>query len=809
MPRQVDPAPTRSPLFLYTVAVLAVIAATALRLLLQPWLGERFPFVIHFVALTSVALYAGIGPALLALILSWLAVLYLIAHPRGLTDIRWFQDQVGFGAFLVAGLAICFVGGAVRAARRRAEAAMQDLQRNRDDFQTSVESQVQERTAELRKSEERFRLLVEGTRDYAIFMLDPQGRITSWNAGAERIKGYRAEEIIGRHFSCFYPREDIEFGKPARELEIATEHGKYEEESWRLRKDGSRFWANVLITALFDEAGQLRGFGKVTKDLTERKEAEENARRLIAEQAARQEAEKNAEVINAQREQLRITLESIGDAVITTDARGNIALLNPAAQALTGWHQHEAAGQPLDAVFAIHNEQTGQRAENPVARVLREGLVVGLANHTVLTARDGTRRPIDDSAAPIKDSHGNILGCVLVFHDVTDKRKAESALQQSAQENARLYRQVREAEQRKDEFLAMLSHELRNPLAPIRNALQVLRMVEPDGQRRQWAMEIMDRQLQYLVRLVDDLLDISRILRGRVELRMEPAELASVIARAIETAHPVLDAHGHQLHTRLPAEPIWLSADPIRLAQVIANLLNNAAKYTSKAGQVWLMAERRDQEVEIRVRDTGIGIAPELLPQVFDLFVQADRSIERSQGGLGIGLTLVKKLVEMHGGSVSARSEGRGQGSEFTVRLPILAEKPAAYAHTVVSGTLASAAPLRRVLVVDDNVDAAESMALLLRMRRHEVRVVHDGPSAIQAASDFQPEVVLLDIGLPGMSGYEVARKLRQAPGGRKLILAAMTGYGQEEDRRRSQEAGFDQHFTKPVDPEQVEVLLT
>jgi len=809
MPRRVDAWPTRSPLFRYTVAVLAAIVATGLRLLLQPWLGERFPFVIHFVALTSVALYAGIGPALLTLVLSWLAVLYLIVQPGGFTQIGWFQVQVGFGVFLLAGLAICLVGGAVRAARRRAEDAMQDLQRNRDLFQTSVELQVKERTAELRKSEERFRLMVEGTKDYAIFMLDTQGRISSWNAGAERIKGYKADEIIGRHFSCFYPRADIEFGKPARELEIAIEHGKYEEEAWRLRKDGSRFWANVLITALFDESGQLRGFGKVTKDLTERKEAEENARRLIAEQAARQEAEKNAEVIDAQREQLRITLESIGDAVIATDGRGNVALLNPAAQALTGWRQHEAAGQPLDAVFAIHNERTGQRAENPVERVLREGMVVGLANHTVLTAKDGTQRPIDDSAAPIKDRHGNILGCVLVFHDVTEKRKAEAALQQSAAENARLYRQVREADQRKDEFLAMLSHELRNPLAPIRNALQVLRVVEPDGQRRQWAMEIMDRQLQHLIRLVDDLLDISRILRGRVELRKEPVQLASVIARAIETAHPVLDAQGHELHTKLPPEPIWLSADPIRLAQVIANLLNNAAKYTSKAGQIWLMAERQDQEVEIRVRDTGIGIAPELLPQVFDLFVQADRSIERSQGGLGIGLTLVKKLVEMHGGTVSARSEGRGQGSEFAVRMPVLAGEPTAYADTVLSGTAASAAPQRRVLVVDDNVDAAESMAMLLRMRRHEVRVVHDGPSALEAATDFQPDVVLLDIGLPGMSGYEVARKLRQEPGGERLVLAAMTGYGQDEDRRRSKEAGFDQHFTKPVDPEQVQVLLT
>jgi PAS domain S-box-containing protein len=304
------------------------------------------------------------------------------------------------------------------------------FERLQQEFQSRLEEQVRERTAQLQASEEHFRLLVEGNRECAIFMLDPNGRIASWNPGAAHIKGYQADEIIGQHFSRFYPPEDIQSGKPARELEIAQRQGKYEEEGWRLRKDGSRLWANVLITALFDAEGRLRGFSKVTRDLTRRKQTEEDARRLIAEQAAREEAERHAAEMAAQREELRVTLESIGDGVIATDAQGNVTLLNPVAQALTGWKLEEASGQPLEEIFQIKNENTGQPAENPVARVLREGIVIGLANHTVLIGRDGIHRPIDDSAAPIRDQQGKVRGVVLVFHDVTEQRRAERALRQ-------------------------------------------------------------------------------------------------------------------------------------------------------------------------------------------------------------------------------------------------------------------------------------------------------------------------------------------------------------------------------------------
>jgi signal transduction histidine kinase/CheY-like chemotaxis protein len=376
----------------------------------------------------------------------------------------------------------------------------------------------------------------------------------------------------------------------------------------------------------------------------------------------------------------------------------------------------------------------------------------------------------------------------------------ERRISERTMELARANEALCEADRRKDDFLAMLAHELRNPLAPVRNALQLLKMPGLGAEDARRARDMMDRQVRHMVRLVDDLLEVSRILRGKIELRKERVDLATVVARAVETAQPTIDAQGQELHVSMPEEPIPLEADLVRLAQVFCNLLVNAAKYTNKAGRIWLMAERSGGEAVIRVRDSGIGIAPELLPRIFDLFIQADRSLARTQGGLGLGLTLVRRLVQMHGGSVTATSPGVGQGSEFMVRLPALAEgvpEESAGAEEPVR----AAEVRRRVLVVDDNVDAAESTAVLLRFSGHEIAVAHDGHAALQAVRDFRPEIVLLDIGLPGMSGYDVARALRALPECRGMVLAAVTGYGQEEDRRRSREAGFDYHLTKPLAP--------
>jgi signal transduction histidine kinase len=369
-----------------------------------------------------------------------------------------------------------------------------------------------------------------------------------------------------------------------------------------------------------------------------------------------------------------------------------------------------------------------------------------------------------------------------------------------ALDNARLYRNIREADRRKNEFLAMLAHELRNPLAPIRNAVHLLRQPGAGPEHLGWAGEVIDRQVRQLVRLVDDLLDVSRITRGSITLQPTWVDLAAVAASAVETSRPLIDGRQQTLTVTLPPERLQIHADPARLAQVLANLLNNAAKYTPEGGEITLTAERNGRDVVFRVRDTGMGIPPEMLSSVFDLFTQVEHSLDRAQGGLGIGLTLVRRLVEMHGGSVRAYSEGADKGSEFVVQLPL--EGRAASKERVLhqGRSLSALASSHRILLVDDNVDGAASLAMLLRELGHEVRVAHNGPAALEAVGDFEPEVVLLDIGLPGMDGYEVARRLRRQPALKDLLLVALTGYGQDEDRRRSHEAGFNLHLVKPLD---------
>jgi signal transduction histidine kinase len=394
--------------------------------------------------------------------------------------------------------------------------------------------------------------------------------------------------------------------------------------------------------------------------------------------------------------------------------------------------------------------------------------------------------------------------------DAADMALAEDLAARAAIaiDNARLYQNVQEADRRKNEFLAMLAHELRNPLAPIRNAVEILRLRAPDHPDLNKVRDMIQRQVQLLVRLVDDLLDISRITRGRIQLRTEPVDVAAVVERAVETVRPLVDARRHRLTISLPPEPLGVQGDPVRLAQILGNLLNNAAKYTGEGGSIALTGERQGAEVVLRVRDNGIGIPAPMLASIFDLFTQVERSLDRSEGGLGIGLTLVRRLVEMHGGSVQAFSPGPKQGSEFVVRLPALAGEPPP-PHAA-QGRARPSLPrsLSRILIVDDYVDASDSLLLLLQQAGHEVEVAHDGPAALEAVAAFQPEVVLLDIGLPGMDGYEVARRLRQQPGGKELHIVALTGYGQAEDQRCSREAGFDQHLVKPVDPVNLLTLL-
>jgi signal transduction histidine kinase len=384
---------------------------------------------------------------------------------------------------------------------------------------------------------------------------------------------------------------------------------------------------------------------------------------------------------------------------------------------------------------------------------------------------------------------------------------ANQALQAEIAERRRAEDALRQADRRKSEFLAMLAHELRNPLAPIRNALEILQRSTGDGPTVTLVTEVMQRQVGQMVRLVDDLLDVSRISRGKIELRRERVDLASIVHQAVEAVRPLCERMKHELTVTLPPPPTYLTGDPSRLVQVVGNLLNNACKYTETGGRIRLSVEHRGDEAVIRVHDTGIGIAAEQLPRIFDMFTQADTSVERSRDGLGVGLTLVKHVVDMHGGTVEARSMGIGQGSEFVVRLP-LGSGPLSTSPREPSGITPMANVPRRILLVDDNLDAVDSLATLLKLTGHEVHIAHDGFGAVEAAATIQPEVILLDIGLPRLNGYEAARRIREQQQHKGLTLVAVTGWGQEEDRRRSEEAGFDAHMIKPVNFDALTQLL-
>lgn len=488
--------------------------------------------------------------------------------------------------------------------------------------------------------DERFELLAIDAKEYAVFVVDLVGNLLCWNTGAERIFGYQSREVIGQHFSRFFPPEDIITGQPEHELQTAISEGRAIKNCWQARKDGTRFWCQAVVTPLFDKNRQARSFAIVTHDLTE------------------------SEAVQAQR----------------------------------------------------------KRAD-------------GLAA----------------------------------------------------------------ANRSKEEFMALLSHELRNPLSPILNAIHILRHMKTNDPIVEQAATTIDRQVGIMVRLVDDLLDASRITKGKLRLVKERIDLRIAVQRAVESVRPLTDARKHDFSVSLPTEPVWVSADIGRIEQVIVNLLNNAAKYTDPGGLIRVNVQMDAGEGVIHVRDNGVGIAPNLLPHIFELFTQVDGTLGRSQGGLGIGLALASNLVQMHGGRLQATSEGPGQGCEFTVHLPLTAAPPNSKSKTVISAARDSTRPVR-ILVVEDNIDAGDTLSLLLRLHGHVAQLARTGPTAVEMALALRPEVVLLDIGLPGMDGYQVAKRMRESPELRGATLCALTGHTpSESDRQRQQETGFDHYFVKPV----------
>jgi PAS domain S-box-containing protein len=610
-------------------------------------------------------------------------------------------------------------------------------------------------------SEERSRLIIESLRDYAIFMLDPGGHICSWNPGAELIKGYKAREIIGQHFSKFYPQEAVVRGWPEYELEAARRDGRFEDEGWRIRKDGSRFWANVIITAVRNEAGEIAGYAKITRDLTEHRLRDEQLR--------------------LSEESLHLLIEGVRDyAIFMIDPHGIVVTWNAGAEHIKGYKAKEIIGRHFSLFYPPDDTAAGKPA-----RLLNEALTSGRAEDEGWRIRnDGSRFWADTIITVLRDDQGQLRGYAKVTRDLTDRRRIQA---------------LEESGRRINEFLAMLAHELRNPLAPIRNAVSVMQQPGVSSQQLAWSRDVIDRQVTHLAHLVDDLLDVSRITTGKIVLRNDVIDLRDVIERAIEAVRPFIDARKHHLSTTTPGRPVQVAGDLTRLSQIVLNLLNNAAKYTHEGGRIAVALTDDDEHAAITVSDTGVGIPGDLLPKVFDLFAQGERTLDRADGGLGIGLTLVQRLVEMHGGTVRAESAGRDHGSSFTIRLPLRREQ---VDRTPPRPTIErSPSDSGRILVVDDNVDSAETIAMLLQISGHETLTAFDGASAIEMARKHHPDVVLLDLGLPEMSGFEVAEQLRQARGLERMVLIAMTGYGQDEDRRRTAEAGFAQHLVKPADP--------
>lgn len=619
---------------------------------------------------------------------------------------------------------------------------------------------------------------IVSTSDEAILTKDLNGTVRSWNAAAERLFGYSADEIVGHSIFKLVPPDLTEEERTIL-AHLAQAQPTVRLATVRLAKGGRRIDVSITNSVLRDAEGAITGASTILHDWSE----------TIAAQRA----------LAREKELLETTLASIGDAVIATDADGHVSFLNPVASKLIGWNQEEAIGRPLLEVFQIRSADSRELVESPALRAMRAGAVVGLTNSTILVSREGREIPIDDSAAPIRDERRTIVGAVLVFRDVTERKRLEGEL------HTRL-EQLAEVSQQKSEFLATLAHELRNPLAPIRNSIALLQRKGPQDAELVAARAVIDRQAQQMARLLDDLLDMNRLGRAKLELRRERVALADVVDNALETAEPAITGGGHRVSVLLPEEDVVLDADPVRLGQVFANLLTNAAKYMEPGGRITLQAQRSDSQVVVSVRDEGMGIEPEALQRIFEMFAQAPGAKERAKGGVGIGLSLAKGLVELHGGTIHAASAGPGTGSEFTVRLPVVAG-PAARTQQVPPSLRSSVA--RRVLIADDVRDNADTLAMILGAHGHEVHAVYDGEQAVQAAERLRPEVVLLDIGMPGMDGYEVCRHIRAQAWGGPMFLIAQTGWGQESDRRRAQEAGFDQHLLKPVDcPKLLDLLI-
>lgn len=660
--------------------------------------------------------------------------------------------------------------------------------------------------AALAAQQQWFRVTLASIGD-GIIASDPDGRVTYMNGVAEALTGWSNDSAKGLPLADVFhivnekTRQRVD--NPAALVIRSGRTSGLANHTVLIGRDGTERPIADTAAPILDDAGTVLGVVLVCRDFTEQRRAEE----AIAEQ----------------REWFETTLESIGDAVIATDVRGRIVFMNPVAEQLTGWQIDAARNRPCTEVFNIINEQTLRIVDNPVTRVLQEGVVVGLANHTLLIAADGTQRPIDDSGAPIRNRDGRIVGVVLVFRDVSERRQSEVERETAANERERLLMAERmaraeadRANRLKDDFVAMVSHEIRTPLNAIQGWTELILKNRQDTTLVERGLQVVARNTKVQTQLISDLLDISRIVSGKLRLDVQSVHLPSVIEMVIETVQHAADAKGITIERSLDETIEPMAGDPARLQQVLGNVLSNALKFTAKGGRVGVILRYSGSRSEIVVEDDGVGIRPEFLPHVFDRFQQADASRTRRFGGLGLGLSIVKNLVELHGGMVTAESEGEGRGARFTISLPwapppMLNEEALTAVARSADGIIddISLASIR-VLVVEDDLDAAELVRRLLENHGAEVVVANSAREAQEALATRQVDILIGDIGLPEMDGYQLMERVRQldvgAGGGIPAI--ALTAFARSEDRRRAMLAGYQAHLAKPIEASELVAMV-
>jgi PAS domain S-box-containing protein len=606
---------------------------------------------------------------------------------------------------------------------------------------------------------------VESVEDYAIVTLSPAGIVLDWNRGAERLKGYRPDQIVGRHFSRFYCAEDIELGLPQLELDAAAREGRFSEEGWRLRMDGSRIWASVTLTALREGSdGELAGFLKITRDLTER-----HAR---------------IEELRQSEERFRLMIESVTDyAIFMLDPGGHVASWNNGAKRIKGYTTEEILGRHF-SVFYPAEAIAADLPATLLAAAREDGRV---ENAGWRVRKDGTRFWGQVTITALYDEGKVLRGFAKITRDLTLNRNID---------------QLRKAGRKKDTFLATLAHELRNPLAPVLTGLEVILKSPDDHGRITRVAAMLRRQVDQMSRLIEDLVDISRITSGKVVLRKDMVSLAEVMGRSIEAAKPGMEQKRQRLTYRLPPGEIRIFADLHRLSQAVTNLLSNAVRYTPPEGNIALSCSVDGQMLIVAVADDGIGIAPEDQEEIFDLFEQGANG---ETDGLGIGLTLVRTIARLHGGTVLVDSRGEGQGSTFTLRLPVVAA-PGGTDPLPAGESEVRDQRKGRVVIADDNLDSAEMLSIFFNTEGMETAVAHDGFEAVEVSASFRPDLVCLDLGMPGMDGLEAARRIRS--NNPSVFLVAISGWAGEEDRNRTKAAGFDVHLAKPATPADLREIL-